>query len=189
MQSGAVQAAYRRNLELAQREDFADLMIAEIKVRDARRVRVHVSGDFFSAAYTQQWVKIARASPQTVFLAYTRSWRDAAVWPVLRRWSRLRNARLWLSWDRDMAVPPKGRTWRRCFLSTAGEDPARGTPDLVFRDRRDPLLKFTANGALVCPYEQGTAVSTQLTCERCQLCLRTKALPRQKSTLTLTTSQ
>jgi hypothetical protein len=41
--------------------------------RDARLVRVHVSGDFFSAAYFLAWCDVAKERPECVFYAYTKS--------------------------------------------------------------------------------------------------------------------
>lgn len=36
------------------------------------RVRIHDAGDFFSDAYTEAWVRIMRASPETNFYCYTK---------------------------------------------------------------------------------------------------------------------
>lgn len=37
------------------------------------KVRIHVSGDFFSAAYFQAWIYVAMQHPDKVFYAYTKS--------------------------------------------------------------------------------------------------------------------
>jgi hypothetical protein len=37
-----------------------------------RHVRIHDSGDFFSREYLQAWLRIIRATPATVFYAYTK---------------------------------------------------------------------------------------------------------------------
>jgi len=36
-------------------------------------VRIHVSGDFFSQTYFNAWLKVARANPDILFYAYTKS--------------------------------------------------------------------------------------------------------------------
>jgi hypothetical protein len=39
----------------------------------AKIVRIHVSGDFFSQAYFDAWLEVARRNPETLFYAYTKS--------------------------------------------------------------------------------------------------------------------
>lgn len=39
----------------------------------AQMVRIHVSGDFFSQAYFDAWLGVAKSRPETVFYAYTKS--------------------------------------------------------------------------------------------------------------------
>ena len=40
---------------------------------DAKRIRIHVAGDFFSQLYFDAWLKVAIANPGIVFYAYTKS--------------------------------------------------------------------------------------------------------------------
>ena len=40
---------------------------------NARIVRIHVSGDFYSQVYFDAWMEVARRNPQTLFYAYTKS--------------------------------------------------------------------------------------------------------------------
>jgi hypothetical protein len=40
---------------------------------DAKIIRIHVSGDFFSQAYFDAWVSVAVAEPYKIFYAYTKS--------------------------------------------------------------------------------------------------------------------
>jgi hypothetical protein len=47
------------------------------------RVRIHVSGDFFSAEYFRAWCQIAAAHPDKVFYAYTKSLK---IWAENREW-------------------------------------------------------------------------------------------------------
>jgi len=48
-------------------------LILESLPADAKRVRVHVSGDFFSQAYFNAWMTVAAAKPAVIFYAYTKS--------------------------------------------------------------------------------------------------------------------
>src|SRR5262245_34717369 len=66
---------YHANLAATRHAAFVPAMCREIHRRFVGCVRVHVSGDFYSAAYVRAWTDIARACPQTKFFAYTRSWR------------------------------------------------------------------------------------------------------------------
>ena len=70
------------NLNLSQRADFADLIIADlstmvVKSRKCRKpynvVRLHDAGDFYSQSYLDAWAKVARAYPDVIFYAYTKS--------------------------------------------------------------------------------------------------------------------
>jgi hypothetical protein len=47
-------------------------LIAWITENKPRFFRVHSSGDFFSVAYAEMWVRIAEACPNTRFLAFTK---------------------------------------------------------------------------------------------------------------------
>ena len=40
---------------------------------DAKLVRLHVSGDFFSDTYFLAWMDVAEAKPETLFYTYTKS--------------------------------------------------------------------------------------------------------------------
>jgi hypothetical protein len=77
-----VVAARRHNLDLSQRADFADLIIADLAalvVKTSRKrnpynvVRLHDAGDFYSQDYLNAWAKVAAAYPSVIFYAYTKS--------------------------------------------------------------------------------------------------------------------
>ena len=53
-------------------QEMADLIEASIPTK-ARLVRVHESGDFFSQAYLDAWLEVARRKPDVVFYAYTKA--------------------------------------------------------------------------------------------------------------------
>jgi hypothetical protein len=77
-----VVAARQHNLNLSQRSDFADLIIADLAalvVKTPRKrkpynvVRLHDAGDFYSQSYLDAWCKVAAAYPDVIFYAYTKS--------------------------------------------------------------------------------------------------------------------
>ncbi len=51
---------------------MADLIIASLP-KKATKVRIHVSGDFFSRAYLNAWATVATETPGAIFYAYTKS--------------------------------------------------------------------------------------------------------------------
>jgi hypothetical protein len=163
--------AFRAYLAAARALTFARRMVAEVHRRFVGCVRIHVSGDFFSAAYVRAWIAIVRACPATRFFAYTRSWRVADMTGPLAELARCRNVRLWYSCDRDTGIPARvPRRVRLAWMMTSTDDlPPRA--DLVFRVhrlRRKPLKRIGL--ALVCPVENG-ATGHQTDCGRCRLCL------------------
>jgi len=158
---------------------FASRMVAKIAAANANVVRIHVSGDFFSAAYVRQWQRIAEALPTVRFYAYTRSWRVPEIRRELIVLSRMPNIRLWYSYDAESGEPVlTGREdrVRLAYLSTSHDDRPEHA-DLVFRDYpiRGVVVK-RINGALVCPAENGTGVD--MPCDRCGFCWRKSKWPR-----------
>ena len=72
----AVKAAHLRNLQYVV-DDLSGWEAAMTKELTARRfdgayVRIHDSGDFFSDAYTEAWLRIIASAPRTTFYAYTK---------------------------------------------------------------------------------------------------------------------
>jgi hypothetical protein len=51
---------------------MANLILESIPT-DAQRIRIHVAGDFFSQAYFDAWLMVARSRPDIAFYAYTKS--------------------------------------------------------------------------------------------------------------------
>jgi hypothetical protein len=161
--------------------------------KDARLVRIHVSGDFDTAEYILSWTARIAQRPDVEFFAYTRSWRVPHLLPHLEGLRSLPNVQLFASVDLSMnELPPKG--WRRAWIET---DPrAALTPDEIRLERLgvEPLGKdreewrrkiakplaltiegrdqhiFVATGdvpAYVCPEETGRKPSCEE--ERCHL--------------------
>ena len=68
-----VSPAFEKRYEATLREDFVEIMSAEIRKKRADFVRVHDSGDFYSPAYLNKWLEIAKQNPSVNFYAYTNS--------------------------------------------------------------------------------------------------------------------
>lgn len=160
---------YRKNWRAAERDNFAELMVAEIKKRPEKLFRIHAAGDFYSAEYVDKWAKIAKMCPDVRFYAYTRSWRLKNILKALLAFRRLPNVRMWFSVDQETGRPPrKYRRVKIAYMQVGADDIPSATCDLVFRDhhlRRSVQKKI--NGVMVCPVENGV---TKLTCEQCKFC-------------------
>jgi hypothetical protein len=164
-----VKRRYRENFERSLDGDFGFQMGRELRGLGRALVRIHVSGDFYSTKYVQDWLDIVRACPQIRFFAYTRSWNQARLLPGLLDLAACSNMQLWFSADRVSGRPPEHTQVRYAWLANGPEDEA-STPrwsHLVFRNKPRTVLKRT-NDVLVCPVEQGTDID--LTCTTCQIC-------------------
>ena len=178
---------YEANLEATRTPGFVARAVAELRGRGARLLRIHSSGDFYSAAYVRAWSEIMAEVPEVTAWAYTRSWRLPEILDELRTLGRLANVRLWFSADRDTGIPPEVEGVRVCLLRDGDEpfpDP-EGRVDLVFPTRekgRSPAKRFALplapEPALICPAYQGTAASVHVTCEECRVCLSEGSTPR-----------
>lgn len=62
-----------RNLEASKRADFPEIMVEEIILSCADRIRLHDSGDFYSREYLHKWLTIIDALPHVEFYCYTKS--------------------------------------------------------------------------------------------------------------------
>lgn len=85
--------------------------------------RIHVSGDFYSAQYVRQWIRLVRQHPDVLFWGYTRSWRVKRMLPALEDLRGEPNVQLFASTDGSITEPtPAG--WRVAFIE---DDVARYT--------------------------------------------------------------
>jgi len=175
----SVVEAYEARYEATKQPDFVDRMVREIaKSRVIDIVRVHVSGDFYDAEYAEKWRQIALQCRKTMFYAYTRSWRDPEILPVLKALAALKNVRLWFSADRDTGPAPKVRGAQRAFMAdqVGSEDlVSRKDVDLVFRTRGHRARVGKAKrfgGVLVCPHEQAPVgkILSKVSCGKCRIC-------------------
>ena len=53
-------------------QKLVDLITASLP-QDAKRIRVHVAGDFYNQTYFDAWMLVAEAHPEILFYAYTKS--------------------------------------------------------------------------------------------------------------------
>lgn len=68
-----VKPAFQRRLDATKKDNFAQVMIAEIVRRKANVIRIHDSGDFYSREYLHKWFKVMDSLPQVKFYAYSKS--------------------------------------------------------------------------------------------------------------------
>lgn len=95
------------------RAEWRDKMTAEC--RESRVIRIHVSGDFHSVAYINDWIKIIQSCPNTVFFAYTRVWSVKRLQKAIHTLKEQPNIVLFASWDETSAdIPPAG--WRISYM-------------------------------------------------------------------------
>jgi len=107
--------AYRDNYDLAKiTERFVRIMTGVLP-RILPCMRIHTSGDFFSADYINAWKEICSEFPQVRFWTYTRSWSVPDLLPSLEELRSLDNVSLFASTDPTMKLPPKD--WRTAFIA------------------------------------------------------------------------
>jgi hypothetical protein len=171
------------NLALARQPDFVTRMCQEIVAKHVTRVRIHTAGDFFDWQYVEDWMRIAEMSPGVVFYAYTRSWRESEILPMLIELSRLPNVKLWWSVDSETHAvngpPPAVPGVRVAYMAVTDDEPVPDYANLVFRVRRRTVQK-RSNGVLVCPAENGVKTTKKVHCITCRLCWGDFALPRKQ---------
>ncbi|KKL92974.1 hypothetical protein LCGC14_1879330 [marine sediment metagenome] len=164
--------------------------------KDARLVRIHISGDFDTEKYILSWTARIAQRPDVEFFAYTRSWRVPELLPHLEGLRSLPNIQLFASVDLSMTeLPPEG--WRRAWIETdpraaltpnevrleaQGEEPLGKDREDWRRKEAKPLMPiinergqhvFTATGGVpsyVCPEETGRKPN----CDSCGYCIRGK---------------
>lgn len=183
----ALARKYERNILLTKSKDFVKTLIKHIP-RQAT-VRIHVSGDFYSAKYARDWFKIAEKRSNCTFYAYTRSWRvnNVKMLQTIRNLQELPNVNINLSLDEDTGIPnfEGADSYRWCFMSSDDNAPTElRRNDIVFRTnhsghkrrRKNKLAKNEAPplpihriGGIVCPLERGLDIP--VTCGSCRLCI------------------
>ena len=66
-----VKPAFEKRYELSKTDKFIESMNDEIRRKKPDFVRVHDSGDYYSRAYLNKWIQIAKDNPDVKFYSYT----------------------------------------------------------------------------------------------------------------------
>jgi hypothetical protein len=137
---------------------------------DCKLLRIHVSGDFTSVDYINDWCLRLAERPDVRAWAYTRSWRVPKLLPALERLRAMPNIQLFASMDQSHTdEPPKG--WRRAWID--GDTRAGQPLNLVAHHRGSERMRehnfATNDGTMtyVCPEETKRRES----CEKCNYCI------------------
>lgn len=186
--ASVIMREYAENFVASLQPDFVDTAVAAIRkaLRGAEPLfRLHVSGDFYSAAYARKWVEIAERLPDVHFYVYTKAWRimteadaeeadlgldyrllntiNEEIIPVLREMNRLPNFVVLLSTDETSGPIPDDLAAEFREAGIVSEFPPVGSPG--FRDAvRDyvqtPRFK---NDFKTCPNQMGIEVKVNAT--------------------------
>ena len=68
-----VKEAYNNRYLLSRQDNFINIMNEAIQKKKVDILRLHDSGDFYSIAYLNKWIEIAKANKDVIFYAYTKS--------------------------------------------------------------------------------------------------------------------
>jgi hypothetical protein len=143
---------------------------------ECKLLRLHVSGDFDTRHYINNWIVQLQRRPDVIAWAYTRSWRVPELLPALEVLRALPNMQLFASIDPSMKeLPPAGwrrawldRSWDKC-LSTGREQEDR--QKYLFDGSESNSVCITdGTPSYVCPEETGRKPD----CESCGYCFRGK---------------
>ena len=66
-----VSSVFEKRYELTKTDNFIDSMSSEIIKKRPDYIRVHDSGDYYSKAYLNKWLSIAKLFPKVKFYSYT----------------------------------------------------------------------------------------------------------------------
>ena len=101
---------YANSKLASEQESFVGEISSELSNNKIKAVRIHAAGDFYSVAYLDKWVEIAKKNPSVKFWAYTRVWRLDEFNNSLLSFSSLPNVQLFASLDEEIVangeIPP-----------------------------------------------------------------------------------
>ncbi len=178
--SERVQDRAKTNFVIAQRSDFAELMIGAIYDSGIKDFRIHSYGDFFSESYFAAWNRIVSTCSSISFWCYTRAWRQPKFVPLLLDFARKHPANLIVSfsvdqcsWDVPQQLLDLPNT-RVAGLLLHDDDHLNIACDFYFRAAQNrttvPLKVF--DNAPVCPHQSGEPLTQKNDrCVRCRICL------------------
>jgi hypothetical protein len=149
------------------RDSFVDTVVSEIRSKGVLVLRLHCSGDYYSAEYAEKWLTVMRLFPRVRFYFYTRSYRIKEIAPVLERMAQLRCCRAWYSIDVETGVPATIPAGVRLAYLQADEQVHPKASDLVFRTRK---LRKLESLPVVCNQETVEGKADGTTCGSCKRC-------------------
>lgn len=135
------------NYEIAKSPEFAIQLTAAVNKTKTNIVRIHPAGDFFSREYLQQWISVVRATPNTKYWVYTRSWRVPEMISDLKELNELPNIQVFASID-----------------NTTTESPPPWMRKAVIVKTWDGI----DSSYVQCPAQKNKAI----TCEKCTYCFK-----------------
>jgi hypothetical protein len=104
---------------------------------EAKLLRLHVSGDFNTVVYIENWIKRLTERPDVTCWVYTRSWRVPELLPALERLRAMPNVQMFASMDASCPdVPPEG--WRRSWIHRSYDQSIQS--GLPMEDRLHPHM-------------------------------------------------
>lgn len=108
-----------KRLDASLEDDFADIIVGEIRKAIAPAFRLHVIGDFYTRDYVEKWIEIAERLPTIIFFGSTRSWRCEFMDDALKRLRDLPNVYIKASVDVADNLEPLTCGWN--IWSVEGE--------------------------------------------------------------------
>ena len=99
-------------------------------------LRLHVSGDFNSVKYIENWIARLAERPDVTAWAYTRSWRVPELLPALERLRTLPNVQMFASMDPSCEEMPPAGPPCTCRMVVEGEAHERSCPRSAWRPWR-----------------------------------------------------
>jgi hypothetical protein len=143
-----------RNYELTLRSDFAVILSAALARLKPNQLRIHVSGDFYSADYLNAWLYALKQNTHLKPFAFTRSWRVEAIARLIRltkpHW-------LFASVDEEANAAPE-------FMKTAKMELQVRAKVGVKNPTPNPALRFVPN---ICTEQLAPDKVNCRSCGRC----------------------
>ena len=129
---------------------------------EAKYLRLHVSGDFTSETYIENWTRRLTERPDVLMWAYTRSWRVTGLQLALEELRALPNVQLFASMDESTPeLPLIG--WRRAWIDGDSRAKHEGMQHTM-----DNWRTFDSTPSYTCPEETGRKPN----CVSCNYCIK-----------------
>jgi hypothetical protein len=134
-----MQARYQKTLDTLLSTDYEALLTSITALPLSAWIRIHASGDFFSAEYVRAWISALKSRPDVKAWAYTRSWdlaamsksigkrKATALLKALEELRALPNMQLFASVDKTMTDVSYvvSKNWRIAYIE--GDERFEGT--------------------------------------------------------------